>query len=87
MYWNAHDMVDARKMVIIVLDVAWNECSLRRRTFTPKQSDWRVVPRIGRVTDKRTAVCMHTTFCEVMLSNRVYLKLGHCIIYLWSVRM
>ena len=67
-------MVDARKMVIIVLDVAWNEGSLRRRMITPKQSDWRVVPRIGRVTDKRTAACMHTTFCEVMLSNRVYLK-------------
>ena len=79
-------MVDARKMVIIVLDVAWNEGSLRRRMITPKQSDWRVVPRIGRVTDKRMRACI-LLFCEVMLSNRVHLKVGHCIIYLWSVRM
>ena len=48
---------------MIVLDVAWNEGSLRRRPIASKQPDRRVVPRIGRVDDKTLRACY---LCEAI---------------------
>ena len=84
MYWHVHDILDARTMTRIVMDVAWNEGALRRRLIMPKQLDRSVVSRIGRVKDGH---CVRAIYLKRYMVNRVYLKLSNCIICLWSVHM
>ena len=81
MYWHVHGILDARTMARIVLDVAWNEGSLRRRPITPKQPD------IGEwyrgLGVWKTGYCVNATYVKRYSDNRAYMKVSHCIICLW----
>ena len=62
----SHDILNARTMARIVMDVAWNEEAPRRRQMMPKQLDRSVMLRIGSVKDRTLRACY---LCEEILGQ------------------